>query len=335
MARRVSAAVLPSYGDTANLHPGDSTLPVLCPGEVLVQVHSSPINPSDLYFIRGSRANLPPLPTVPGLEGSGVVVEAGEGDLGASLVGKRVHTYGFAVPTNKMWAEYTVAKAENCVPLLDSVDFDQGACLYVNPMTVMMFREIIAQGGHKAAVQDVANSALGKMMVRLCRMDNVPLINIVRSQSARDSLVAEDAQYILDSSTPTFDRDLRSLSEQLHATVGFDAISGDFAGRFMSGLAPGSTLYVYSGLSGQPSSGFKNIDIIMEEKTFKGRMMPLWLGKKTVEERKSLFEEIQRLVPTVFRSEFVGHYGVQDVQTAVSRYVSNMSAGKILIHPSP
>src|SRR5215468_4564735 len=47
------------------------------PGEVLVKVFASPINPSDLMFIQGLYGFKKPLPAVPGFEGSGTVVEAG------------------------------------------------------------------------------------------------------------------------------------------------------------------------------------------------------------------------------------------------------------------
>jgi len=47
------------------------------PGEVLVRVFASPINPSDLMFLRGLYGFKKPLPAIPGFEGSGAVVEAG------------------------------------------------------------------------------------------------------------------------------------------------------------------------------------------------------------------------------------------------------------------
>src|ERR1035438_6188222 len=49
------------------------------PGQVLIRVAASPINPSDLMFIRGLYGFKKPLPAVPGFEGSGTVVEAGSG----------------------------------------------------------------------------------------------------------------------------------------------------------------------------------------------------------------------------------------------------------------
>src|SRR5262249_59045297 len=59
------------------------------PGEVLVRVFASPINPSDLVFIRGLYGFKKPLPAIPGFEGSGTVVEAGGGGVPPLLQGRR------------------------------------------------------------------------------------------------------------------------------------------------------------------------------------------------------------------------------------------------------
>src|SRR5258708_28099681 len=60
------------------------------PGEVLVRVCASPINPSDLMFLRGMYGFKKSLPSVPGFEGSGTVVEAGSGMMARLLKGRRV-----------------------------------------------------------------------------------------------------------------------------------------------------------------------------------------------------------------------------------------------------
>ena len=56
-------------------------------GEVLVRIFASPINPSDLMFIRGLYGFKKPLPAIPGFEGSGTVVEAGVGIMPRLLKG--------------------------------------------------------------------------------------------------------------------------------------------------------------------------------------------------------------------------------------------------------
>src|SRR5215471_5301112 len=105
-------------------------------GEVLVRVFASPINPSDLMFIRGLYGFTKPLPAIPGFEGSGIVVQAGAGLMPRFLDGRRV-ACAAADPKVRggMWAEYVVTPAQFCIPLRKDVDLEQGAALLINPMT--------------------------------------------------------------------------------------------------------------------------------------------------------------------------------------------------------
>lgn len=327
MAEQMRAVVIDTFDGPKVAHLGEMPKPKPGAGEVLVRVESSVINPSDLYYMGGGYGKGIPLPTVPGLEGAGTVVECGEG--AEALAGKRVHVSG-----GGMWGEYKLAKAADCVPLLDSVDFDQGATLWVNPMTAMMFRDLIKTGSHRAAAQNAANSALGKMLIRLCRLENIPLINVVRSAKSAETIRAEGAEHVLDSSDPNFKTDYKAICDQLGATIAFDAVAGEMTGLMLTGLCAGGVVHVYGGLSGQPSLGLTAADLIFSGKRVEGKMMPGWLSKKSAEEKAALYLEVQSHMSDVFQSEFIGHFGLAQVQDALTAYAANMSAGKLLIHPT-
>src|SRR5215468_5355568 len=53
--------------------------PPVAPGEALVRVLLSPINPSDLHMVRGRYGYQPALPASPGAEGVGMVEAVGPG----------------------------------------------------------------------------------------------------------------------------------------------------------------------------------------------------------------------------------------------------------------
>jgi NADPH2:quinone reductase len=129
------------------------------PGQVLIRVAASPINPSDLMFIRGLYGFKKPLPAVPGFEGSGTVVEAGGGMMPRFLKGRRV-ACAAADPNiaGGMWAEYLVTSAQLCVPLSKQVDMEQGATMLVNPLTAWALMEEARLGRHRAVVQTAAAS---------------------------------------------------------------------------------------------------------------------------------------------------------------------------------
>src|SRR5260370_16408050 len=87
----MEALVLASYGPPP-FPLGVESRPVPKPGkgQVLIRVTASPVNPSDLHFLEGQYAFRKTLPSVPGLEGCGRVVAAGDGLLARRLPGNRV-----------------------------------------------------------------------------------------------------------------------------------------------------------------------------------------------------------------------------------------------------
>ena len=76
---------------------------------------------------------------------------AGQGFLPNFLRGKRV-ACAKSPTLNGTWTEYMLTSASLCVPLNKNVSLEQGATLVVNPMTAVIFSEIIKQGRHAAIV---------------------------------------------------------------------------------------------------------------------------------------------------------------------------------------
>jgi NADPH:quinone reductase-like Zn-dependent oxidoreductase len=80
--------------------------------------------------------------------------------------------------------------------------------------------------GHAAIVHTAAASNLGQMLTRLCIADDIPLVNVVRSQDQADVLRAVGARYVIDSTGPSFIADLDDAIAETGATLAFDAIGG-------------------------------------------------------------------------------------------------------------
>src|SRR5712691_4345367 len=87
----MKAIVFEHCGDPEDvLQVREVPIPRPGPGQVRVRMLASPINPSDLLYIRGQYGKPPPLPATPGFEGVGVVEESGGGILAKRVMGKRV-----------------------------------------------------------------------------------------------------------------------------------------------------------------------------------------------------------------------------------------------------
>lgn len=76
----------------------------------MIKVIAAPINPSDVAFMKGAYSTEKPSPSVPGLEGSGVVVENGGGIMGWSLVNKNV-AFTLNNGFSGTYSQYAIAKA--------------------------------------------------------------------------------------------------------------------------------------------------------------------------------------------------------------------------------
>ena len=179
--RMLAARLLAYDGKPESLAVAEVDVPRPGPGEVLVRMHRSPLNPSDVLFVRGLYGFTKPLPAIPGFEGSGTVVATGSGILPTFLAGRRVAcTAADANVAGGTWAEYLVTSARLCVPLQKHVDLEQGATMLVNPLMAWALMDEVRRGRHRCVVQTAAASALGKMVIRLAHRRSIPVINVVR-----------------------------------------------------------------------------------------------------------------------------------------------------------
>lgn len=140
------AAWFESFGAARDvLQIGELEKPKAGPGEVLVRVHTSGVNPSDVKKRAGSAANLLDDGfVVPNSDGAGVIESVGTG-VDARRVGERVWLYQ-AQFTRRFGtaAEYLAIDESRAVKLPDSVSFEVGACLGIPAMTA--HRAVFADG---------------------------------------------------------------------------------------------------------------------------------------------------------------------------------------------
>jgi NADPH2:quinone reductase len=127
------------------LQLGEIDTPVAGPGEVLVRVHTSGVNPSDVKKRAGSSPNLlDGGPVIPNSDGAGIIEAVGDG-VDASRVGERVWLYQaqFARRLGTA-AEYVAIDSSRAPKLPDNVSFEVGACLGIPVMT--SHRAVFADG---------------------------------------------------------------------------------------------------------------------------------------------------------------------------------------------
>jgi len=336
-------AAIPSTMRALQLHAYDAKassirvaqVPVPTPGrgEVLVRIAASPVNPSDLMFVAGMYGFKKPVPAIPGFEGSGNVVKAGPGAMPRFLLGKRVACAAAdARIAGGTWAEYLVTSAQFCIPLRKNIDIEQAATMLVNPMTAWALVEEARRGGHRAAVQTAAASALGQMVVRLGRRFSLPIINIVRRPEQVELLRTIGAEHIVNSSEFGYENSLKLLCQDLGATIGFDAVAGETSAIVLRAQPNGARLLVYGGLSlaacqADPTS------LIFEGKRLEGFWLSGWLRNKNLLSQLRVARQVQALLSTDLKTEIRARVPLEQTAAALSEYAQHMTGGKVLIVP--
>jgi NADPH:quinone reductase-like Zn-dependent oxidoreductase len=153
----VKAIVIHKYGGPEELKFQDYADPVPGPGEVLVRIVATSINPFDLMRRSGAAKDFAPIkfPGIVGVDLSGVIVKAGPGVQGFSAGD---HIFGMADQT---YAELCVAKASSLAKIPARLDVVDAAAL---PLVTTTGNELISVGtGIKAGQTVLVTGAVGNV----------------------------------------------------------------------------------------------------------------------------------------------------------------------------
>ncbi len=341
--------------------------------QVVIRVDAAPINPSDLGAIFGPAdlttarevgdgpdrtivADIPehlmrmvegrighPVPL--GNEGAGVVVAAGSADAAQALLGRTVATLGGA-----MYSQFRVAPVDACLTLPDGTTAAEGASCFVNPLTALGMVETMRLEGHSALVHTAAASNLGQMLVKLCQVDGVDLVNVVRRPEQVELLEGLGAAHVCNSGDDDFMSSLIDAVTITDATLGFDATGGGtLAGRILTAMEAaqsakqGATgrygssthkqVYIYGGLDRSPTELTRSFGMAWG---LGGWLLPVFLDRVGPQRAQELRERVAAEITTTFASSYTAVISLEEALTvdAVRGYGRQATGEKYLVDPN-
>lgn len=306
-------------------------LPKLKSDEVLIKTHAAVCNPSDIAFIQGTYNIIKPLPTIPGFEGAGQIVEAGKNHVG--LVGKNVSAF-VQNDAYGTWAEYFVAKVSDIIVLNENMDLDQGACFTVNPFTARGMFETVLISGAKSLIQNASGGQVAAFVRKMGNDNACEVIDIVRKKETAEMLFNEGAKNVLIETDEDFDKQLMDICNKLKPTVAFDAVGGVLSGKMHNALAPHSDLIVYGGLSNKPMSELSVMDTIFDDKIISGFNLIDWKKQLAEGEFEEISENLQQeFIDGNYKTKIHNTVELSQIIKGLKGYLGNMSGGKLLIKP--
>ncbi|MHA3703840.1 NADPH:quinone reductase [Jatrophihabitans sp. YIM 134969] len=213
------AVIYTEPGPASVLHlVDDRPVPEPGPGEVLVKVAFSGVNPTD--WKSRTTAAPPPGGKSPNQDGSGTIEAVGQG-VDPVLVGERVWIWEAA--QNRAYgtaAEYTVVPARQTVLLGAAPSFELGAALAIPFMTAHRCLTVaddlpdrIAEGtltGRTILVQGGAG-AVGNAAIQLARWADATVIATVSSPAKAQLAAAAGADHVIDYRTQDVVHEVRKI----------------------------------------------------------------------------------------------------------------------------
>ncbi|WP_446218008.1 NADPH:quinone reductase [Micromonospora sp. IBHARD004] len=198
----MKAIVYERNGDTSVLQLVDRPVPEPAPGEVLVRMAVSGVNPTDwkarrTWPVQGWQ--------IPDQDGAGVIEAVGEG-VDQNLIGERVWIWEAA--WQRPWgtaAEYTVVPVRHAA-LLGDASFDVGAALGIPFMTAhrcLTAGEFMPDRLHAGALSDHVvlvqggAGAVGNAAIQLARWADACVITTVSSPEKAQLAAAAGASFVI------------------------------------------------------------------------------------------------------------------------------------------
>lgn len=243
----------------AGLQYTESTSRVPEAGEVQIQLKSAGINHRDLFIMAGRTSQDAPL--IPGSDGTGVIVEIGEGVRGFAIGDEVIihPTLGWEFannvptvpdiiggPTDGTLAQYITLPAENALPKPAHLSWEEAGVLSLSALTAyraLFTRGELKQGEHILIPGIGGGVATYALLMAVAAGAQVTVTS--RSEAKRNEALRLGATHVLDSHA---DWHLQSDSEPVDMIL--DSIGQAMFPKYFDIIRPGGRIVMYGASSG-------------------------------------------------------------------------------------
>jgi len=299
------------------------------PGEAVVAIRACAINPADLLIFEGRYPGPEELPAPVGIEGAGVIEAVGEG-VADLAPGDHVISLGRA-----NWAEKIRADAATLIKVPKELSFRDAAQLKANPPSahLMLSQYQDLQPGDWL-VQNAANSAVGRHVIRYARARGIKTINVVRRDSLVPELTELGADLVVVDGDDLGERVRAACGAEANVRLGIDAICGRATERIADCLSDGGTVVTYGFISGEPCV-ITPYHLIIHGITAAGFGLVDFMRSNDRAAIEAMYAEVsQAFLDGVLVAPVEAEYGLDQIEAALTHAHREARAGKILLTPN-
>jgi len=304
----------------------------LASGEVRIRVLAAPIHPSNLLQIAGNYGVDAVLPSTPGSEGVGRVLEVST-QVKHLSVGQLVLLAGVGT-----WRDEVVAPATGFIPLPDLGSpsdevIEQLSMTAINPLSaLLMLSSYVDLKKGDWVVQSAANSAVGGYLIQLAKQRGIKTINVVRREGLAEDLMAKGGDVVLIDG-PDLAKEITKATNNASVALAIDAVGGATFTRLVESLGDGATLVTYGALSGKPAV-LNPATIIFKDVRMRGFWLYKWFQTASMAEKQAAFAQVIPLIASgALKANVDSRFTVAEIKQAVTRAAQRGRNGKVLIVP--
>jgi NADPH2:quinone reductase len=297
------------------------------PGEARVRNHAIGLNFIDVYFRNGLYPA--PLPGGLGHEAAGVVEAVGEGVTHVKP-GDRV---AYAARPNGAYSELRVMPAEILVKLPDGIDFETGAAMMLQGLTVQyLFRRTYPLKAGDTILFHAAAGGVGLIACQWARAMGVNLIGTVGSNEKAELARSHGAAHVINYNTEDVVQRVLEITNGAKVPVVYDSVGKDTFIRSLDCLQPLGLMVSFGNSSG-PVPPFALSELVSRGS--------LYITRPTLQTYAASREDLEAMAADLFQMVTSGQVKIEihqrfplaDAAQAHIALESRRTTGKTILLP--
>lgn len=299
--------------------------------EVRVRIEAIGLNRSEAAFRAGQYPVKPKFPSPLGYEAAGVI-EALGADVRDLKAGDRVCVLPtFRLGEYGVYAERAIVPARSVLPTPPGLGAVEAASIWMQYLTAMAIIEITHATIGDYVIIRAASSSVGLAAIQLANWAGATPIAATRRSTKRGLLLEHGAQHVIATEEQDLLVEVMKITGGKGARIVFDPVGGPFVDTLAQAMAVDGTLFIYGGLSGQPTM-HPHWPAAMKNLSIRGWVAStIWNQPERFARAKALILRglaEGRLEPVISKT-----FELDDIVEAHRYLESNQQLGKIVVVP--
>src|SRR5206468_3858123 len=202
----------------------------------------------------------------------------------------------------------------------DGIDIQQAAMLRINPATaLLLLTDIVPLKPGDWVIQNVANSAVGRLVIRLARPRGVKTVNVVRRESLFGELKALGADVcVIDG--PDLAEVVKTQTHGAPIRLGLDAVSGRATARLSACLAEGGVVCNYGSMTSEDPVMSRSA-LISGGLSLVGFILGRGLATRSLDQIRAIYADLgQQVAKGNLSAPIERIYPIEDITEAAGRF---------------